>query len=144
MKKVRVIVCSIVVFLLIGAGIIGWSVLRQSNEGRTTTWVAEFTDENFESAVLEASAKRPILVDFSAEWCVPCRMLEPILAEVAQDLKGKAVIGRVDTDRNMIGRRLGVNRIPTMWVVRNGAIREQFQGVTAKETLIQALKDHGP
>ena len=102
--------------------------------------VQSFTDENFQSNVVEASKKRPILVDFYAEWCFPCRMLDPVLREVAKDLKGRAVIGRVNTDQNLIARRFGINKIPAIFIIRDGEIKNAFYGVIPKETMIKALR----
>ncbi|MBI4962241.1 MAG: thiol reductase thioredoxin [Desulfomonile tiedjei] len=102
-----------------------------------------FTDENFQADVVEASKSQPILVDFYADWCFPCRMLDPVLEEVARDLNGRAVIGKLDTDKNLIARRFGVNKIPALFVIRDGEIKDSFFGVVSKETIVKALKDYG-
>jgi thioredoxin 1 len=107
------------------------------------TNLKNFTDENFQEDVVEASKLRPILVDFYADWCFPCRMLDPVLEEVAKDLNGRAVIGKLDTDRNLIARRFGVSRIPALFVIRDGEIKDSFFGVVPKETIVKALKEYG-
>jgi len=143
MNKSRTIIVSVAVFLVCGGLIIGWSVYQRGGIGDANAAVRVFTDENFEKEVVEASTRHPILVDFYAPWCFPCRMLEPIIEEVARELKGQAVIGKLDTERNLLPRRLGVTQIPSVWIVKDGEIRESFLGVVSKEKIIQALKKSG-
>lgn len=143
MKKAGTVIVSVVAFCLIGALIIGWSVYYKADGPAKQTLVKTFSDDNFESEVVEASAKVPILVDFYAEWCIPCRMMEPIVEELARDLKGKAVVGKLDTDKNLISRKLGITKIPAVWIVRDGEIKGTFYGVVPKETILKALKEHG-
>jgi thioredoxin 1 len=141
MKKSAVMVVTIVLFLAVGGSIIGWSVYRTRDAD--LGGVRTFTDENFRVEVVETSKTRPVLVDFYATWCVPCKMLDPILKEVAEDLKGKAVIGKVDTDKNMISRRFGVHKVPTIFIIRNGEIREALSGVPSKAKIIEMLRKSG-
>lgn len=144
MKKTGIIIVTVVTFLLVGGLIVVWSAYqRGSVEQRVTTNLKDFSDENFEKEVVEASKTFPILVDFYAEWCFPCRMLDPILEEVAKDLKGRAVIGKVNTDKNLIGRKFGINKIPALFVIRDGEIKNAFYGVVPKETIIKALQEYG-
>jgi thioredoxin 1 len=141
-KKITIIV-SIVAFCLIGGLIIGWSLYQKSGDDKKLALVKVFNDENFEADVVGASAKLPVLVDFYAEWCIPCRMLEPVIAELARDLEGKAVIGRLDTDKNLIPRKLGITKIPAVWIIRDGEIKSTFYGVVPKDDILKALKDLG-
>jgi thioredoxin 1 len=143
MKKTGIVIASVLVLCLIGGLILGWSVYYKAGDADKHTLVKVFTDDNFESEVVDASAQIPVLVDFYADWCIPCRMLEPTIEELARDLKGKAVVGKLDTDRNLISRKLGITKIPAVWIVRNGEIKGTFYGVVPKETILKALKDYG-
>jgi len=143
MSKTRIIVVTAIAFLLVGGIIILWSVYLQTGsvQPQLVSNIQSFTDENFEKDVVEASKKRAILVDFYADWCFPCRMLEPILQEVAKDLNGCATIGKIDTDKNLIPRRFGVNKIPAIFIIRDGEIKNAFYGVVPKETILKALEE---
>jgi thioredoxin len=143
MSKTRIIVVTAVAFLLVGGLIILWSVYQQMGtvQPQLVSNIQSFTDENFEKDVVEASKKRAILVDFYAEWCFPCRMLEPILQEVAKDLDGCATIGKINTDKNLIPRRFGITKIPAIFIIRDGEIKNAFYGVVPKETILKALQE---
>ena len=143
MSKTRIIVVTAVAFLLVGGIIILWSVYQQTGtvQPQLVSNIQSFTDENFEKDVVEASKKRAIVVDFYADWCFPCRMLDPILQEVAKDLNGCATIGKIDTDKNLIPRRFGVNKIPAIFIIRDGEIKNAFYGVVPKETILKALEE---
>ncbi len=142
MKRTGVIIISAVVFLLIGGLFLGWSAYKKSQvEKPAAANIQHFSDETFEKDVVETSKTMPVLVDFYAEWCFPCRMLEPILEEVANEMKGKAVIGKVNTDKNMIGRKFGISKIPAVFIIKNGEIKSAFYGVVPKETIVKALTE---
>jgi thioredoxin 1 len=96
--------------------------------------VAEFTEQNFDSEVLKSSI--PVLVDFWAEWCGPCKMLTPIIDQVAEELKGTVKVGKLNVDNApLIASRYGVSSIPTLLFVKNGAVVEQHVGMLAKKML---------
>lgn len=100
--------------------------------------VAEFTEENFETEVLKS--EQPVLVDFWATWCAPCRQLTPVIHELAEDNTGSARIGKVDIDSNKdIAEKYGISSIPTLIVFKNGEIVEKLQGVQPKGRLQQAI-----
>jgi thioredoxin len=144
MKKKVIIAVTVAAFAVIGAAIVGWSVYRSGDFGKAVAEkIHHFTDENFETNVMEASKKRPVLVDFYADWCYPCKMLDPVLKEVANDLRGGVVIGKVDIDRNLISKQLGISRIPAIIIIKDGEIKQQFLGPVPKKDLVAALKQHG-
>ena len=91
----------------------------------------EITDANFEEVVLKSS--KPVLVDFWAEWCGPCRMLGPIIEELSSDYDGKAVIGKVDVDSNQqYAAQFGVRNIPTVLIFKDGELVNRQVGVSQK------------
>lgn len=102
--------------------------------------VHEFTDGNFQSEVLDSGT--PVLVDFWAEWCMPCRLLAPVIDEVADEFDGKVKVGKVDTDAN---RETAVNyqisAIPTVILFKGGEVVKKFVGLTSKEDLAEALTE---
>lgn len=143
MKKAVVIIVTTVVLFLVGGLIIAWSVYQKEDAVKHVAHIKDITDDNFETEVVEASKKYPILVDFYADWCFPCKMLDPILEQVAKDLNGKAIVGRINTDKNLLGRRFGVNRIPAIFVIKDGEIKNSFYGVVPRETIMKALTEYG-
>ncbi len=102
--------------------------------------VHEFTDGNFQSEVLEA--EHPVLVDFWAEWCMPCKMLAPVIDQVAEAFEGKAKVGKVDTDANReTALKYQISAIPTVILFHNGEVKKKFVGLTSKEDLEAAMAD---
>ena len=94
--------------------------------------VSEFTDSNFEADVIKST--EPVLVDFWAEWCMPCRMLAPIIEELANQYIGKVKVGKVDTDANRdTAMKFGINAIPTVILFQAGEVVHKFVGVTSKQ-----------
>ncbi|MBX3396952.1 MAG: thioredoxin [Phycisphaerae bacterium] len=97
-----------------------------------------FSDSNFEQEVLQSST--PVLVDFWAEWCMPCRALGPVIDEIANDYAGKVKVGKLDTDSNQeTSAKFGIQSIPTVLVFRNGEIVKRFSGLRPKKDLAAAL-----
>lgn len=100
--------------------------------------VKEFTDGNFATEVLEAS--EPVLVDFWAPWCGPCRQIAPMIDELAKDNMGTIKVGKVNIDENpSAAQQYGVSAIPTLLVFKGGEVVNRFVGAQGKPKLQQAL-----
>ena len=101
--------------------------------------VLELTDENFDSEVL--SSETPVLVDFWAEWCMPCKAIAPIIDELADDFRGRVKVGKIDTDANKdVPSKFGINAIPTIILFHEGEIVRKFIGVTPKQEFAGELE----
>ncbi len=97
----------------------------------------EITDSNFEEII---SSEKPVLVDFWAEWCGPCKMIGPVVEELAGDYDGKAVIGKVNVDENpTVSAKFGIRSIPTLLVFKGGEIVDKQIGAVPKGVLAQKL-----
>jgi thioredoxin 1 len=100
--------------------------------------VKEFTDQNFETEVLKSST--PVLVDFWAEWCMPCRMLAPTIDKIAKEYAGKVKVGKVDTDSNRdVSIKYGINAIPTVILFKDGKVAQKFVGLRQEKDFKEAL-----
>ncbi|MDQ1238536.1 MAG: thioredoxin 1 [Thermodesulfobacteriota bacterium] len=141
MKKSAIIAITLVTLILGGGIIVGWSVYNRNQHEGQESFVKTFTDENFDVEVVQASRKRPVILDFYADWCFPCRLLEPTLEDIAREMRDRVVVGKLNTDKNMMARRFGVTRIPAVFIIRDGEVKESFFGVVSKETLSNALKE---
>ena len=90
------------------------------------------TDQNFKSEVLESTI--PVLVDFWAEWCHPCKIVGPIVEELATEYAGKLKVGKVDVDKNQVGGDYGIMSIPTLLIFQNGQVVRSMVGAQSKES----------
>ena len=101
----------------------------------------ELNETNFEQEVLKANL--PVLVDFWAVWCGPCKMIAPIVDELAVEYEGKLTIGKVDVDNHQqIAMQYGIRSIPTLLVFKGGKVVEQIVGAEPKKLLIEKLSKH--
>jgi thioredoxin 1 len=96
--------------------------------------VYEFTESNFEAEVLKAD--KPVVIDFWAEWCVPCKMIEPAMEEIAKENGDAVKVGRVNVDSNPgIASRYGIRSIPTLLVFKGGEVAQKMVGAVPKDTI---------
>jgi thioredoxin 1 len=99
------------------------------------------TDQNFDQEVLKAT--KPVIVDFWAEWCGPCRMLSPLLDELAQENEGKVIIGKVNVDENPgIAGQYSIRSIPTLMLFKNGQMLGTQVGLVPKQRLQEWINSH--
>ncbi len=97
-----------------------------------------FTQSNFQSEVI--NSKIPVFVDFYADWCAPCKMMAPVIDEIAKAYEGKLSVGKIDVDTAAaISQKYNIMSIPAMLLFKNGKVVETFVGVTAKNVLIQKI-----
>lgn len=103
--------------------------------------LVELTDGNFQKEVLESST--PVLVDFWAVWCGPCRAIAPVVEELARDYEGKLKVGKMDVDAHQeVPIRFGIRSIPTLMLFKNGQVVEQIIGGIPKQQLLSKVAPH--
>lgn len=108
-------------------------------------FVVTATVQNFETDVLEASFQRPVLIDFWADWCAPCRMLMPVLAKLAEEYRGKFLLAKVDTEAEReLAAQFGIRSLPTVMLLKDGRPVDQFMGALPEGQVREFLDRHLP
>ena len=103
--------------------------------------VLTFTDEKWKEDVL--SSPQPVLVDFWAEWCAPCKMMAPSIEALARELEGRVRVGKLNVDENAAtSEKYDIRGIPTVMLFKGGEVKEQVVGVTSKENLARLVERH--
>jgi putative thioredoxin len=108
-------------------------------------YIVTLTADNFESVVIDGSFDRPVLVDFWADWCAPCRMLMPILAKLAEEYRGRFILGKLNTEEEQaLAAQFGIRSLPTVQVFRDGRPVDQFMGALPEPQIREFLDRHLP
>ena len=103
--------------------------------------ITAFTDGNFEEQVLKSP--KPVLVDFWAEWCTPCRMIASTVEKVAEDYAGRATVGKVTVDENQaVTSRYHITGIPTLLLFKEGKVQEQIVGATSRDNIVRLIEKY--
>ncbi len=100
------------------------------------------TDGNFQTEVIEASKTQPVMVDFWAEWCRPCHMLAPTVAEIATQYAGKLKVVKLNVDENQIATSFNIRGIPTLLIFKGGQVADQLVGAVPKDKIESILERH--
>ena len=101
----------------------------------------EVTDSNFQNEVLNSAT--PVLIDFWAEWCGPCKMSAPVVEELAKEYDGKLKVGKVDVDSNQqVSMQFGIRSIPTLLIFKQGKVVDQLVGAVPKRMLVEKITKH--
>jgi len=101
----------------------------------------EFSEKNFDQEVLKS--EQPVLVDFWATWCAPCRMMEPAVSAVAEAYAGRAKVGKLNVDENLsLTSQYKIRGVPTLLLFKSGQIQEQIAGTASKEAISKMLDKH--
>ncbi len=112
-------------------------------EATTPSYIVDVNTGNFESAVIEASFNAPVMVDFWAPWCNPCKMLMPVVTQLAEEFAGKFILAKVNVDENQdLAMQFNARSVPTVKIFRNGAVVDEFMGAQPEGTIRDILDRH--
>src|ERR1700736_3944738 len=105
--------------------------------------VNSVTDSSFQAEVIDASNSQPVMVDFWADWCRPCHMLAPTVAEIAQDYTGRLKVVKMNVDENVNSAgKFNIRGIPTLLIFKGGQVADQIVGAVPKEQIVKVLERH--
>src|SRR5713226_4550196 len=105
--------------------------------------IRNVSDTDFQAEVIDASKSQPVMVDFWADWCRPCHMLAPTVAEIANDYSGKLKVVKLNVDENVnAAGRVNVRSIPTLLIFKGGQVADQIVGTVPKEQIAKVLERH--
>jgi thioredoxin 1 len=105
--------------------------------------VSSVTDNNFQAEVIDASSAQPVMVDFWADWCRPCHMLAPTVAEIATEYAGKLKVVKLNVDENMnAAGRFNIRGIPTLLIFKGGQVADQIVGAVPKDQISKVVDQH--
>ena len=105
--------------------------------------IPNVTDSNFQTEVIDASSSQPVMVDFWADWCRPCHMLSPTVAEIANDYAGKLKVVKLNVDENVSSAgRYNIRGIPTLLIFKGGQVADQIVGAVPKEQISKVVDRH--
>lgn len=105
--------------------------------------IRNVSESDFQAEVIEASKSQPVMVDFWADWCRPCHILSPTVAEIAKDYSGKLKVVKMNVDENInTPGRYNIRGIPTLLIFKNGDVADQIVGAVPKEQITKALSRH--
>jgi thioredoxin 1 len=115
----------------------------KGNEETMSDIIQAVTDASFQSDVIEASKTQPVMVDFWADWCRPCKMLTPTIEEIAQENAGKLKVVKLNVDDNMnVPGKFSIRGIPTLLVFKGGQVADQIVGAVPKEQIVKVIEKH--
>ncbi len=103
--------------------------------------VLKINSENYEKEIIKAD--KPVLIDFYADWCGPCKMMSPIIDEIAEEKEGMLKVGKVNVDENQeLAMKYGIMSIPTIVIIKEGEVEKTFVGIRSKEEILKAIEDN--
>jgi len=113
-------------------------ILQSIKKINSNTMAVEITDSNFDELVMNST--QPVVVDFWAEWCGPCRLIGPVIEELSKEYEGRAIVGKVDVDANSeVSAKFNVRSIPTVLFIQNGVVVDKSVGAVPKAALAEKL-----
>jgi thioredoxin 1 len=119
------------------------SGLAAAHEETMSDTIPAVSDASFQADVIEASKTQPVVVDFWADWCRPCKMLTPTVEEIAREHAGKVKIVKLNVDENMnVPGKFSIRGIPTLLVFKGGQVADQIVGAVPKEQIVKVLERH--
>lgn len=112
-------------------------------EEQTPAYIIDVNGDNFQEAILQASFNVPVMVDFWAPWCNPCKMLMPVLTKLAEEFEGKFILAKVNVDENQeLAAQFNARSVPTVKIFRNGAVVDEFMGAQPESNVRKVLDNH--